>query len=93
MKGFCKDNQRLIGWNESTGVIDYSQLIGARVKVRRISGRTAWKNDRNTIFKIDDIKFRIQLDGKCFAVAFLKECPKEPFLLADLEIVGIDENG
>lgn len=92
MKGFCKDDERLIDWNESSGVIDYSQLIGAKVKIRRISGRTNWKGISNRIYTIINIKFRISVDGKCFAVVYLDDCPNDSFILADLYILKIKEN-
>lgn len=93
MKGFCKDNKRLIAWNEPSGAIDINQLIGARVKVRQISGRDRWSNTRSTYSYISDIRFRISTDGKCFTVVYLKDRPGISFTLADLEIVEINEDG
>ena len=40
MKGFCKDNRRLIKFDEASGLIDYTQLLGAKVRVKQISGVT-----------------------------------------------------
>ena len=92
MKGFCKDNERLIKWDENSGRIDFHQLIGAKVRVRQISGRTKWKATKQTEFYISDIKFRISVDGKCFAVVYLKGCPGTSFLLADLDILEVKES-
>lgn len=91
MKGFCKDNKRLIKFDEASGIIDYAQLLGAKVRVKQISGMTQWIGRRNTLYTVQDIKFRILLDGKCYTLVILEECPENVFLLKDIEIESINE--
>ena len=91
MKGFCKDNKRLIKFNEASGLIDYTQLLGAKVRVKQISGVTQWLGRKNTLYTIQEIKFRILLDGKCYALVTLAECPENTFLLKDIEIESLNE--
>lgn len=95
MKGFCKDNRRLIKFNEASGLIEYTQLLGAKVRVKQISGVTQWIGKRNVLYTIQDIKFRILLDGKCYALVTLSECPENTFLLKDIEIESLnnEDNG
>lgn len=91
MKGFCKDNKRLIKFDEASGLIDYTQLLGAKVRVKQISGVTQWLGKRNTLYTIQEVKFRILLDGKCYALVTLAECPENTFLLKDIEIESLNE--
>lgn len=91
MKGFCKDNRRLIKFDEASGLIDYTQLLGAKVRVKQISGVTQWIGRKNILYTIQDIKFRILLDGKCYALVTLAECPENTFLLKDIEIESLNE--
>jgi hypothetical protein len=91
MKGFCKDNKRLIKFDEASGLIDYTQLLGAKVRVKQISGVTQWLGRRNTLYTIQEVKFRILLDGKCYALVTLAECPENTFLLKDIEIESLNE--
>ena len=91
MKGFCKDNKRLIKFDEASGLIDYTQLLGAKIRVKQISGVTQWLGRRNTIYTIQEVKFRILLDGKCYALVTLAECPENTFLLKDIEIESLNE--
>lgn len=95
MKGFCKDNKRLIKFDEASGLIDYTQLLGAKVRVKQISGVTQWIGKKNILYTIQDIKFRILLDGKCYALVTLAECPENVFLLKDIEIESLnnEDNG
>jgi hypothetical protein len=91
MKGFCKDNRRLIKFDEASGLIDYTQLLGAKVRVKQISGVTQWIGRKNILYTIQDVKFRILLDGKCYALVTLAECPENTFLLKDIEIESLNE--
>lgn len=91
MKGFCKDNRRLIKFDEASGLIDYTQLLGAKVRIKQISGVTQWIGRKNILYTIQDIKFRILLDGKCYALVTLAECPENTFLLKDIEIESLNE--
>lgn len=91
MKGFCKDNRRLIKFDEASGLIDYTQLLGAKVRVKQISGVTQWIGRKNILYTIQDVKFRILLDGKCYALVTLVECPENTFLLKDIEIESLNE--
>ena len=91
MKGFCKDNRRLIKFDEASGLIDYTQLLGAKVRVKQISGVTQWIGKKNILYTIQDVKFRILLDGKCYALVTLAECPENTFLLKDIEIESLNE--
>ena len=91
MKGFCKDNKRLIKFDEASGLIDYTQLLGAKVRVKQISGVTQWIGRKNILYTIQDVKFRILLDGKCYALVTLAECPENTFLLKDIEIESLNE--
>ena len=68
MKGFCKDNKRLIKFDEASGIIDYTQLLGAKVRVKQISGMTQWVGRKNILYTVQEVKFRILLDGKCYAL-------------------------
>jgi hypothetical protein len=91
MKGFCKDNRRLIKFDEASGLIDYTQLLGAKVRVKQISGVTQWIGRKNILYTIQDVKLRILLDGKCYALVTLAECPENTFLLKDIEIESLNE--
>jgi hypothetical protein len=91
MKGFCKDNRRLIKFDEASGIIDYTQLLGAKVRVKQISGMTQWVGKRNVLYTVQDVKFKILLDGKCYALVTLEECPENKFLLKDIEIESLNE--
>lgn len=91
MKGFCKDNRRLIKFDEASGLIDYTQLLGAKVRIKQISGVTQWIGRKNIQYTIQDVKFRILLDGKCYTLVTLAECPENTFLLKDIEIESLNE--
>ena len=89
MKGFCKDNERRIGWNEDTGVICMDDIIGAKVQVISLSMSTAleWSYPKSKVFTIEDVKFRVQTDGKCHTLLYLEECPGRVFTIKDIVFV------
>ena len=86
MKGFCKDNERRINWNDDSGVICMDDVIGSKVQVVSLTMSTAsgWSYPSTKIFTIEDVKFRVQTDGKCHTLFYLKECPKRVFSIKDL---------
>ena len=73
---------------DPAGVWDYQNMIGAQVKVKSMpisnfsSGIMA-----SNIYTIDDIYFRVSLDGKTITIIRLRELPDLFFTWKDLEVV------
>lgn len=81
--------------NIPSGEVSYQELIGAKVKV--ISGcsvQSDLRGIREPSFTIEDIKYRVTVDGKTMTLIKIKELPKNTFTLKDIEIISINsDNG
>lgn len=88
-KSFCNDTERRVSRDEDTGVVGISDLIGTKVQVVSLTMSTAsgWSYSSKTLFTIQDIKFRVQIDGKCHTLFYLEECPERVFTIKDLVFV------
>ena len=73
---------------DPAGVWDYQNMIGAQVKVKSMpvsnfsSGIMA-----SNIYTIEDIYFRVSLDGKTITIIRLRELPDLFFTWKDLEVL------
>lgn len=73
---------------DPAGIWDYQNMIGAQVKVKSMpisnfsSGIMA-----SNIYTIDDIYFRVSLDGKTITIIRLRELPDLFFTWKDLEVI------
>ena len=73
---------------DPAGIWDFQNMIGAQVKVKSMpisnfsSGIMA-----SNIYTIDDIYFRVSLDGKTITIIRLRELPDLFFTWKDLEVV------
>jgi hypothetical protein len=74
---------------DPAGTWDYKDLIGSAVKVKSMPVTNFIAIDSEEVFTIDDIYFRVSLDGKIITIVKLKELPGSFFTLRDLELVGI----
>lgn len=94
-KSFCNDDERRISRDESSAVIEYENLIGAKVKVKSASMQNGFHRvkDINQLFTVSDIGFRISIDGKCHTIISLAEITDRTFTLKDIEIVVLNANG
>lgn len=94
-KSFCNDDERRISRDESSAVIEYENLIGAKVKVKSASMQNGFHQikDINQLFTVSDIGFRISIDGKCHTIISLAEITDRTFTLKDIEIVVLNANG
>lgn len=88
MLNSCK-NARIVS---PSGVWEYEQLIGAKVKVKSmpISNFFGCFSGVNELLTIKDIFFRISLDGKTITVIELVEYPGKIFTWKDLEVVELN---
>ena len=85
-KAFCNDTDRRISRDDATGVVGILDLIGSKVQVVSLTMSTVagWTKSNKELFTIEDIKFRVQTDGKCHTLFYLKECPGRVFSIKDL---------
>lgn len=83
----CK-TKRIVG---PSGIWEYSQMIGAKVKVKSmpVSNFFGCFSGVNELLTIKDVYFRISLDGKTITVIELVEYPGKIFTWKDLEIVEL----
>ena len=73
---------------DPAGIWDYKNLIGAKVRVKSMP----ISNFYNGVFgdcTIEDIYFRISIDGKVITVIRLKEHPDLFFTWKDLEVLKV----
>lgn len=82
-------NQRIVG---PTGTWDYVQILGAKVIIKSlpISNFFGTMCSNSDLFTIEDIYFRISLDGKVITIIKLVEYPDKFFTWKDLEIVEVN---
>lgn len=73
-----------------SGEVEFSKLIGATVKVRSACLTQGKLENVSTEYKIEDIKFRVSIDGKTFAIVKLENLPENTFTLRDLEIISLN---
>lgn len=73
---------------DPSGIWDYQNMIGAQVRVKSMPisnfSRGIMASD---VFTIEDIYFRVSLDGKTITVIRLKEFPDLFFTWKDLEVI------
>lgn len=73
---------------DPAGIWDYKNLIGAKVRVKSMP----MSNFHRGVFgdcTIEDIYFRISIDGKVITVIRLKEYPELFFTWKDLEVLSV----
>lgn len=73
---------------DPAGTWDYQQMIGAKVKVKSMP----MSNFHVGVFgefTVEDIYFRISLDGKAITIIRLKELPDLFFTWKDLEVLNL----
>lgn len=77
-----------IGQNEASGVID--SLLGAKVKIGSVTMQNSHLGEEQPteVYTIEEIGFRISLDGKCYAIVSLKEIEDKTYKLSDLIYVS-----
>lgn len=76
--------------NELSGEVDYSSLVGAKVKVCSVmmSNRKVWDTSRvGDTYTVGQVLFRIDTTGKTFTIVKLSELPDRTFSLKDLTFV------
>lgn len=84
------NNMRIVS---PSGIWEYDQLIGAKVVVKSLSVSGNFFNmctGGRDLFTIEEIYFRISLDGKTITVIKLRELPDKIFTWKDLEVVEIN---
>lgn len=90
MLNSCR-NSRIVG---PSGIWEYEQLIGAKVKVSSLPVSNFFGcfsgGGSNDLLTIKDIYFRISLDGKTITVIELTEYPGKIFTWKDLEIIELN---
>lgn len=75
---------------DPAGIWDYKNLIGAKVRVKSMP----MSNFHRGVFgdcTIEDIYFRISIDGKVITVIRLKEHPDLFFTWKDLEVLSVKD--
>jgi len=73
---------------DPAGIWDYKNLIGAKVRIKSMP----MSNFHRGVFgdcTIEDIYFRISIDGKVITVIRLKEYPDLFFTWKDLEVLSV----
>ena len=83
-------NKRRI--KDPSGCWDYVQLIGAKVQIKSLPVSNQFKcfSSGSSIGTIDNIYFRISLDGKTITVIELLEYPDQIFTWRDLQIIEVN---
>ena len=74
---------------DPAGTWEYEDLIDSGVKVKSMPVSNFIAIDSEATYTIEDIYFRVSLDGKIITIVKLKEIPGAFFTLRDLELVGI----
>lgn len=82
-------NARVVG---PTGTWEYTQLLNARVRIKSLPVSNFFCNmsSATDLYTINDIYFRVSLDGKVISLIELRELPGKFFTWKDLEIVEIN---
>lgn len=76
-------------------IIDPQKLIGAKVNIKSLTihnGMSWSKDDQTEECTVEDIGFKISLDGKCFTIVTLKEHPTRRFTLGDLIVISLPKD-
>lgn len=81
--------QRRIAVTSPMGNWSYIQLLGASVRIRSRKVSDPFGYDSEKIYLVDNIKIRINSEGKCVTSIYLVG-ETSPFMWKDLEIVGLD---
>lgn len=83
------NNTRVVG---PTGNWEYTQLLNAKVRIKSLPVSNFFCNmsSDTDLYTIDDIYFRVSLDGKVITLVALREMPGKFFTWKDLEIVEIN---
>lgn len=81
--------KRRLPRNIPSGEVDHKRLIGAKVKI--LSGRSSdnFVKDINKLAIIDEIRYKISLDGKTFAIIKLKGYPDYVYTWKDIQVVEL----
>lgn len=75
---------------DPSGSWEYSQLLGAKVHVKSLPVSNFFCNiNSSDIMTIENIYFRVSLDGKTITVIELAEMPGKIFTWRDLEIIEL----
>lgn len=76
---------------DPSGSWEYSQLLGAKVRVKSMPVSNFFCSiNASDLLTIDNIYFRVSLDGKTITVIELTEIPGKIFTWRDLEIVELN---
>lgn len=79
----CK---RIVG---PCGLWHLEDLIGAKVRISSLPISNFGAIDMDQHYTVEDIEFRISLDGKAITIVKLKGLSDYIFTLKDLEFVGV----
>lgn len=74
-----------------SGDVDVNKLIGATVKIKSACLTQGKLENASGTYKITDLKFRISLDGKAFAILKLENLPQNTFTLRDIELIKLND--
>lgn len=75
----------------TSGDIDLSRLMGAKVKIVSACLAQGWLENASSTYTISDVKFRIGIDGKTFAIIKLEELPDNTFTWRDLKVIKLGD--
>lgn len=92
MSDFCGSTHQRIPVTSPSGNWGIENLIGGKVRIKSVSiwnGLFSGGMDGKKEYTIEEVKFRISLDGKCFTILKLKDVPDRLFTLKDVEIVSV----
>ena len=81
---------------DPAGIWDYSNMIGAQVRISSISVgnlNNMFGIDSEWIHTISDIYFRVTTDGKTITIIRLKDMPDCLFTWKDLEVLNLQYIG
>lgn len=74
---------------DPAGTWSYNDLLGSVVRIKSVS--PGMKVEADKLCTIEDIVFRVSLDGKTITKVILAEYPEYYFTWKDLEVVNIVE--
>lgn len=77
--------------NVPSGLVDIDKIVGAKVRVKSLTTQNycGWSYNTDKVFKIDSIRFRISIDGKCYTILTLEGITDRTFKLSDLEFIEL----
>lgn len=76
--------------NITSGDVDFSKLIGSTVKIMSACTTQGWIDDASKTYVIEDIAFRIAIDGKTFTIIKLVGLPDNTFTWKDLKLISLN---